>query len=51
VVNADSQLEDAGCPLLRVPDTRIALGALAAYWRSRFDIPLVAITAAMARPR
>jgi len=31
-------------PLLIVPDTRLALGQLAAYWRTRFDIPLVAIT-------
>lgn len=44
VVNADSVIENAPCPLLRVPDTRIALGKLAAYWRQQFDIPLVAIT-------
>ncbi|MBI5006744.1 MAG: UDP-N-acetylmuramoyl-tripeptide--D-alanyl-D-alanine ligase [Nitrosomonadales bacterium] len=44
VVNADSKVEAAGCPLLRVADTRVALGNLAAYWRTRFDIPLVAIT-------
>jgi UDP-N-acetylmuramoyl-tripeptide--D-alanyl-D-alanine ligase len=31
-------------PLLRVADTRIALGALAASWRARFAIPLVALT-------
>ena len=31
-------------PLLRVADTRLALGALAADWRRRFDIPVVAIT-------
>ena len=30
--------------LLRVPDTRLGLGQLAAYWRSKFDIPLVAVT-------
>jgi UDP-N-acetylmuramoyl-tripeptide--D-alanyl-D-alanine ligase len=30
--------------LLVVKDTRLALGALAAYWRRKFDIPLVAIT-------
>ena len=29
---------------LRVDDTRLALGRLAAAWRARFDIPLVAIT-------
>lgn len=27
-----------------VSDTRLALGALAAYWRSRFDIPVLAVT-------
>lgn len=33
-----------GFPLLRVEDTRAAFGRLAAYWRSRFDIPLIGIT-------
>jgi len=31
-------------PLLRVRDTRLALGSLAAYWRSKFSMPLVALT-------
>ena len=31
-------------PLIVVNDTRLALGTLAAHWRSRFSIPLVAIT-------
>jgi len=31
-------------PALLVKDTRLALGDLAAYWRSKFDIPLAAIT-------
>jgi len=31
-------------PLLVVADTRLALGSLAAQWRSRFAIPLVAVT-------
>jgi len=44
MVNADSVVENAPCPLLRVPDTRVALGKLAAHWRRQFDIPLVAIT-------
>ncbi|MEQ1533837.1 MAG: UDP-N-acetylmuramoyl-tripeptide--D-alanyl-D-alanine ligase [Sideroxydans sp.] len=30
--------------ILVVPDTRIALGKLAAHWRAQFDIPLVGIT-------
>ena len=29
---------------LRVPDTRLALGQLAAGWRNRFTLPIVAIT-------
>ena len=35
-----------GCPiaLLIVLDTRVALGQLAAYWRSQFDLPLVGVT-------
>jgi UDP-N-acetylmuramoyl-tripeptide--D-alanyl-D-alanine ligase len=31
-------------PLLRVPDTRLALGRLAMHWRNRFDLPVVAVT-------
>ena len=34
----------APLPLVRVPDTRLGLGRLAAYWRRRYDIPLVAVT-------
>lgn len=35
---------DGLSPALLVPDTRLALGALAAHWRSKFTIPLAAIT-------
>ncbi len=31
-------------PLIGVADTRLALGRLAAHWRSRFHIPLIGIT-------
>ncbi|MBC7944096.1 MAG: UDP-N-acetylmuramoyl-tripeptide--D-alanyl-D-alanine ligase [Burkholderiales bacterium] len=31
-------------PLLLVEDTRLALGKLAAYWRGKFAMPLVALT-------
>jgi UDP-N-acetylmuramoyl-tripeptide--D-alanyl-D-alanine ligase len=34
----------AGKSQLQVPDTRLGLGDLAAYWRSKFSIPLMAIT-------
>jgi len=49
LVNADSyetrsSLLNPGFPVLIVEDTRLALGSLAAYWRTQFDIPLVAIT-------
>jgi UDP-N-acetylmuramoyl-tripeptide--D-alanyl-D-alanine ligase len=37
-------LAQAGLPGLEVPDTRLALGQLAAGWRSQFDLPLVAVT-------
>ena len=33
----------ASLPLAAVPDTTTALGTLAAHWRSRFDLPLVAV--------
>ena len=46
VVAADAvaSLPDSGLPLLVVADTRLALGALAADWRSRFTLPLIAVT-------
>lgn len=31
-------------PLIRVKDTRLGLGELAAYWRNRFSIPVIGIT-------
>ncbi len=38
-VGADSPL-----PLLLVDDTRLGLGRLAAYWRRKFKLPLIAVT-------
>ncbi|MDR2030844.1 MAG: UDP-N-acetylmuramoyl-tripeptide--D-alanyl-D-alanine ligase [Azoarcus sp.] len=35
---------DENAPLIVVDDTRLALGALAAGWRGRFDIPLIGVT-------
>ncbi len=32
------------CPVLLVEDTRLALGSLAAYWRTQFTLPVVALT-------
>lgn len=37
-------LPDSVVPQIVVPDTRLALGHLAAYWRGRFEIPLIALT-------
>ncbi len=34
----------AQIPTIQVADTRLGLGQLAAYWRGRFKIPLVAVT-------
>lgn len=31
-------------PLIRVGDTRLGLGQLAAYWRSRFALPVIGVT-------
>ena len=31
-------------PLIQVENTRLGLGQLAAYWRGRFNIPLIAVT-------
>jgi UDP-N-acetylmuramoyl-tripeptide--D-alanyl-D-alanine ligase len=35
---------DAPLPLLVVDDTRLGLGRLAAYWRDKFTLPLIAVT-------
>ncbi|MDH5571869.1 MAG: UDP-N-acetylmuramoyl-tripeptide--D-alanyl-D-alanine ligase, partial [Gammaproteobacteria bacterium] len=39
----DTQIENIS-PVLVVKDTRLALGQLAAYWRNKFDLPVVAVT-------
>lgn len=49
LINAESYRTVVGAvdpafPLLLVEDTRLALGKLAAYWRSLFSLPLTAIT-------
>ncbi len=41
---ADSHGLPANIPLLRVSDTRLGLGQLAAHWRSRFTLPIVGVT-------
>ncbi|WP_263768917.1 UDP-N-acetylmuramoyl-tripeptide--D-alanyl-D-alanine ligase [Propionivibrio soli] len=41
---AASRLAGLGLPLLVVDDTRLALGSLAALWRQRFSIPIIAVT-------
>lgn len=45
VLFSDGALKNTkGTPLIRVKDTRYALGALARYHRMKFDIPVVAVT-------
>lgn len=45
MVNASSYRGgDAGCPVLLVEDTRLAMGQLAAWWRKQFSIPVVGVT-------
>ncbi|MEO5607515.1 MAG: UDP-N-acetylmuramoyl-tripeptide--D-alanyl-D-alanine ligase, partial [Polaromonas sp.] len=41
---AQHGLQAAGLPGLEVTDTRLALGQLAAGWRSQFNLPLIAVT-------
>ena len=38
------QNQESVIPLILVKNTRLGLGQLAAYWRSRFTIPVVAVT-------
>ncbi|MBL8534447.1 MAG: UDP-N-acetylmuramoyl-tripeptide--D-alanyl-D-alanine ligase [Betaproteobacteria bacterium] len=44
VVSDPASVATHEAPLLVVPDTRIALGELGAWWRDRFDIPVVGVT-------
>ena len=41
---ASHGLEAAGMSGIEVPDTLLALGALARAWRAQFDLPLIAVT-------
>lgn len=43
-VLAHGGLEALGLAGIEVPDTTVALGALAAGWRSQFQLPLIAVT-------
>lgn len=44
MVSDETAVKTPDARLLVVPDCRIALGQLAAWWRAQFDVPLVAIT-------
>ncbi|WP_420840273.1 UDP-N-acetylmuramoyl-tripeptide--D-alanyl-D-alanine ligase [Dechloromonas agitata] len=41
---ADATRVPAGVPAVVVDDTRLALGRLAAVWRARFTLPVIAVT-------
>ncbi|HEY6774241.1 MAG TPA: Mur ligase family protein, partial [Oxalicibacterium sp.] len=43
-VMAERVPADLAVPALIVPDTRIALGEIAQWWRNRFDLPLIGVT-------
>ena len=43
-VIGEQGVAESGLPGLAVPDTRAALAQLAAAWRARFDIPVIAVT-------
>ena len=39
-----SRTVETSLPYVRVSDTRLALGQLAAYWRGHFGVPVIAVT-------
>ncbi len=43
-LEVDDAVQITDFPLIQVKDTRLSLGQLAAHWRRRFSMPLVAIT-------
>jgi len=36
-------------PVLRVPDTEVAYGLLARFWRGKFDIPIIGVTGSVGK--
>ena len=38
-----------GIPVLRVPDTQVAYGLLARFWRDKFDIPVIGVTGSVGK--
>jgi len=46
MLEADAKVAAAARPVaqIQVPDTTLALGALAAGWRAQFDLPVIAVT-------
>lgn len=44
VEDSGPRIQGGALPLLMVRDTRLALGSLAANWRERFTMPIVALT-------
>ncbi len=49
IVNADSQLDTATGPLLKVPNTLAAYQAIAHWWRQQFTIPIIAVTGSVGK--
>lgn len=48
---AHQGLAEAGLPGLEVADSKLALGQLAAGWRSQFSLPLIAVTGSNGKRR
>ena len=44
MVQAGARIVTPNAPVLEVDDARLALGRLAAFWRGRFAVPLIAVT-------
>ena len=44
MLEAGAKVLTPGARILQVDDTRLALGRLAAFWRTRFAVPLIAVT-------
>ena len=40
----DQPVPDSGLPTVVVPDTRVALGRFASWWRGRFRLPVAGVT-------
>ena len=49
LIVSQSVVASLDTPVLRVPDTEVAYGLLARFWRDKFDIPVIGVTGSVGK--